>query len=37
MFAVFKIPQTFLRINSIKVSSDVNNPPEVQGLDNVIF
>ncbi|KAH1019827.1 hypothetical protein HUJ04_009589 [Dendroctonus ponderosae] len=33
----FKIPQTFLRINSIKVSPDVNNPPEVQGLDNVIF
>ncbi|ERL89604.1 39S ribosomal protein L21, mitochondrial [Dendroctonus ponderosae] len=33
----FKIPQTFLRINSIKVSPDVNNPPEVQGLNNVIF
>lgn len=36
-FAVYKIPQTFLRINSISFSGEVGNPPEVRGLEKVIF
>ncbi|XP_066254190.1 large ribosomal subunit protein bL21m [Euwallacea similis] len=33
----FRIPQTYLRINSIRICGEVGNPPEVQGLDKVIF
>ncbi|KAL1489588.1 hypothetical protein ABEB36_013537 [Hypothenemus hampei] len=33
----YKIPQTFLRINSVKLNGEVNNPPEVRGLETVVF
>ncbi|CAG9762217.1 unnamed protein product [Ceutorhynchus assimilis] len=33
----YKIPQTFLRINSIQIKGEVDNPPEVEGLDKVVF
>ncbi|XP_050300099.1 39S ribosomal protein L21, mitochondrial [Anthonomus grandis grandis] len=33
----YRIPQTYLRINSIQVKGELNNPPQVQGLENVVF
>ncbi|KAJ8940378.1 hypothetical protein NQ318_015771 [Aromia moschata] len=33
----YRIPQTFLRINSIQIVGEVNNPPEVRGLETAIF
>lgn len=33
----FRIPQTYLRINSIDITGEVGKPPEVHGLDTAIF
>ncbi|KAF7267326.1 mitochondrial ribosomal protein L21 isoform X2 [Rhynchophorus ferrugineus] len=33
----YKIPQTYLRINTVKVTGELNNPPEVRGLEKAIF
>ncbi|XP_030767784.1 39S ribosomal protein L21, mitochondrial [Sitophilus oryzae] len=33
----YKIPQTHLRINRISIVGELNNPPEVSGLEKAIF
>ncbi|KAJ8966022.1 hypothetical protein NQ317_001973 [Molorchus minor] len=33
----YRIPQTFLRINSVEIVGELNNPPEVRGLETAIF
>nr|CAI5862562.1 unnamed protein product [Callosobruchus analis] len=33
----YRIPQTYLRINRICINGEVNNPPEVRGLETAIF
>ncbi|XP_060531118.1 large ribosomal subunit protein bL21m-like [Cylas formicarius] len=33
----YRIPQTFLLINSIKITGELNNPASVRGLDNLVF
>ncbi|XP_023016384.2 mitochondrial ribosomal protein L21 [Leptinotarsa decemlineata] len=33
----YRIPQTYLRINDIKIEAEINNPKEVRGLDSVIL
>ncbi|CAH0560480.1 unnamed protein product [Brassicogethes aeneus] len=33
----YRIPQTMLRINKVQIIGEVNNPPEVRGLDTAIF
>lgn len=33
----YRIPQTYLRINKIEIKAELNNPPEVRGLETAIF
>ncbi|VEN37295.1 unnamed protein product [Callosobruchus maculatus] len=33
----YRIPHTYLRINRICINGEVNNPPEVRGLETAIF
>ncbi|CAH1996454.1 unnamed protein product [Acanthoscelides obtectus] len=33
----FRIQQTYLRINKVCINGEVNNPPEVRGLETAIF
>lgn len=36
-YLVYRLQQTMLRINSIEVTGEVNNPKEVTGLDTAVF
>lgn len=33
----YRIPQTYLRINKIELKGELNNPPEVRGLETAVF
>ncbi|XP_018563750.1 39S ribosomal protein L21, mitochondrial [Anoplophora glabripennis] len=33
----YRIPQTYLRINKVQIEGELNNPPEVRGLETAIF
>lgn len=33
----YRIPQTYLRINKVEIKGELNNPPEVRGLETAIF
>lgn len=33
----FRIPQTYLRINKVEIRGELNNPPDVRGLETAIF
>lgn len=33
----YRIPQTYLRINKVELKAELNNPPEVRGLETAVF